>query len=148
VGLVKSFLQIQRAGITLLSALVFALMASASFADTATGSMSADYQLHRVSVDIAHGYQQVQKAEKSLSKGDLDKAARHFDKALDSYATAEDHAAKADNDVLNKAGKVIDSGNKELQKAIDAYSAGKTDSGDTHYANAMTDYDKALDMID
>jgi hypothetical protein len=146
VGLVKGFLQFQKTGIAMLSALVFALMASVSFAGT--GSMSADYQLHRVSVDVAHGYRQIIKAEKALTKGDANKAARQFDKALDNFNTAEDHAAKADNDILNKAAKVIDSGNKELQKAIDAYSDGKTDSGDTHYANAMTDYDKALDMLD
>ena len=130
-----------------LIALIFTMITSVAFA-VETGSIAADNQLHRVSANIANGYSQVLKAERELSKDNVDKATKHFDKALNYFGKAEDHAAKAVDDVSQKAGKEIDKGNKELQKTINEYNGGNLDSAEKHYANAISHYDVALDMID
>jgi Tfp pilus assembly protein PilF len=134
-------------GTKTLFALIFAMMTSVAFA-VDTGSIAADYQLNRVSANMAHGYSQVQKAVKELSRDDTRSATKHFNKALKYFTTAEDHAAKAVSDVYQKAGKELDKGNKELQKCIDAYDKGNIDNADKHYANAISHFDTALDMID
>jgi len=50
--------------------------------------MGLDYQLHRVSVDIAKGYRQIQKAGAAISKGKEDSAARHLNDALNDFGAA------------------------------------------------------------
>ena len=109
--------------------------------------MGINYQLHRVSVDIAKGFRQLQKADKELSKGNIDSAGNHLNKGLDLFVIAGDHALKAEDDAYNKAGNEIDKGNKQIQKCIDAYGNDKMDSAEDHYASAMDNYDKALDLI-
>ena len=106
-----------------------------------------DYQLHRVSVDIAKGLRQFQKADKEFSKDNIDSTVKYLNKGLDLFSTAGDHAAKAEDDAYNKAGDAISKGNAELNKCIDAYGNGNIDSAEDHYASAMDDYDKALDLI-
>jgi hypothetical protein len=109
--------------------------------------MGIDYQLHRVSVDAAKGYRQFQKADSKLAKGDIDSAVSHLKKGLNLFATAGDHALKAEDDAYNKAGNEIDKGNKQMQKSIDEYDNGNADSAANHYADALNDYDNAMDLI-
>jgi tetratricopeptide (TPR) repeat protein len=106
-----------------------------------------DYQLHRISVDIAKGFRQFQKADSELAKGNIDSTVNHLNKGLNLFETAGDHAAKAEDDAYKKAGDAIDKGDKNLQKAIDAYADGNVDSAANHYADALDSYDKALDLI-
>ena len=40
--------------------------------------MGLDYQLHRVAVDIAKGYRQIQKADKAFSKDNVDSAVNYL----------------------------------------------------------------------
>jgi tetratricopeptide (TPR) repeat protein len=109
--------------------------------------MGIDYQLHRVSVDAAKAYRQFQKADKEFNKGNVDSASNHLNKGLDLFATAGDHALKAEDDAYNKAGNEIDKGNQQMQKCIDEYASGNVDSAENHYADALDDYDRALDLI-
>jgi hypothetical protein len=109
--------------------------------------MGIDYQLHRVSVDAAKGYRQFQKADNELNKGNIDSAVSHLKKGLNLFVTAGDHALKAEDDAYNKAGNEIDKGNKQMQKSIDEYDNGNADSAANHYADALNDYDNALDLI-
>lgn len=109
--------------------------------------MGIDYQLHRVSVDMAKGFREFQKADAELDKGNIDSTVRHLNHGLNLFTTAADHAAKADHEAYNKAGDEIAKGDSELQKSIDAYGDGNTDSAANHYADALDSYDKALDLI-
>ena len=109
--------------------------------------MGIDYQLHRVSVDAAKGFRQFQKADKEFNKGNVDSAARHLSEGLDLFATAAEHALKAEDDAYNKAGNAIDKGNQQMQKSIDEFGNGNVDSAEKHYADALDDYDTALDLI-
>ena len=109
--------------------------------------MGLDYQLHRVSVDMAKGYRQIQKAGAALSKGKADSAARHLNDALNDFGAAMDHAAKAENDAYKDAGKELDKGNSELNKSIKAFADGHDDMGQRHYDSAVECYDKALGLI-
>jgi len=103
--------------------------------------------LHRVSVDIAKGYRQIQKAGAAFSKGNADSAAEHLNHALNDFGAAMDHAAKAEDDAYKDAGKELDKGNSELSKSIKAYADGDDGRGQSHYDNAVECYDKALDLI-
>lgn len=109
--------------------------------------MGLDFQLHRVSVDMAKGYRQIQKAGTAFSKGKSDSAARHLNDALNDFGAAMDHAAKAEDDAYKDAGKELDKGNSELQKSIKAYADGDDGRGQSHYDSAVESYDKALDLI-
>lgn len=109
--------------------------------------MGINYQLHRVSVDVAKGFRELQKGDKELTKGNVDKASKYYNKGLNLFATAVDHAAKADDDAYNKAGTEVGKGNKDLQKSIDSLDNGDLDRAADHYADAMDNYDNALDMI-
>lgn len=110
-------------------------------------SLEIDYQLHRVSVDVAKGFRQLHKASTAYFKDDMDRALKDLNKGLNYFDTALDHVSKAEGDAYNKAAAEIDKGNKELQKSIDAYTNGDVDTADDHYNSAMDDYDKALDLI-
>ena len=109
--------------------------------------MGIDYQVHRASVDIAKAFRQFQKADNALAKDHTDSAVRHLEKGLDLFDTAMNHLAKAEDEAYEKAGKEIDKGNKELQKSIDEYSNGNVDSAAKHYADAVENYDDALDLL-
>jgi tetratricopeptide (TPR) repeat protein len=109
--------------------------------------MGIDYQLHRVSVDIAKGYRQIQRAENDLGKGKTDAAVNRYSDALNDFGAAIDHAAKAEDDAATKAGKELDKGNTDLQKCIDAYGDGNADAAVGYYDSAVENYDKALDLI-
>ena len=109
--------------------------------------MGIDYQLHRVSVDAAKGFRQFQKADKEFNKGNVDSAARHLSEGLNLFATAAEHALKAEDDAYNKAGNAIDKGNQQMQKSIDEYASDNVDSAEKHYADALDDYDRALELI-
>ena len=109
--------------------------------------MGIDYQLDRVSVDIAKGFRQLQKSDAEFARGNVVSSVNHLYEGQGFFVMAEDHAAKVEDDVYNKVGKEIDKGNHELQKYIDAYADGNDDNAEYHYANAMDDYDNALDLI-
>ena len=109
--------------------------------------MGLDYQLHRVSVDIAKGYRQIQKAGTAISKGKADSAARHLNDALNDFSAALDHAVKAEEDAYKDAGKELEKGNSELDKSIKAFADGHDEIGQSHYDKAVECYDKALDLI-
>ncbi len=109
--------------------------------------MGLDYQLHRVAVDMAKGYRQIQKAEAALSKDKIDSGVGHLNAAYNDFDAALEHAAKADDDAYAKAGKEIDKGNSELQKSIDAYDNGHDTRAASHYESAVESYDNALDLI-
>ena len=109
--------------------------------------MGVDYQMHRASVNVAKGLRQFQKAETAYSKDKIDSTVDHINKGLNYFATAIDHVAKAEDDAYTKAGDQIDKGNKEMNKAVDAYDKGHNDSAQNYYMNAMDDYDKALYLI-
>ena len=49
-------------------------------------NMGINYQLHGVSVDVANGIRQPQKADKALSKGNVDGISKHYSKGLDYFA--------------------------------------------------------------
>ncbi len=110
--------------------------------------MGLDFQLHRMSVDIAKGYRQIQKADADFNKGKADSAVSHLNKALNEFDAAMQHAAKAEDDTYNKAGKEIDKGNAELQKSVKAYGDGHADKAASYYESAVENYDRALDLID
>jgi len=110
--------------------------------------MGLDYQLHRVGVDIAKGYRQVQKAGAAFAKGDTNSGVGHLDKAWIDFDAAVKHAAKAEEDAYNKAGQEIDKGNAELKKSIEAYSDGHDERAASHYDSATEHFDRALDLID
>lgn len=109
--------------------------------------MGIDYQLHRVSTDVAKGFRQFQKADNDVYKGKFDAAVNHLDKGLSYFSSAYDHALKAEDDAYTKAGGYIDDGNKDLQKSIDEYANGEMDSATRHYQDAVGKYDEALDLI-
>ena len=109
--------------------------------------MGIDYQLHRVSVNVAKGFREMQKAGTSYYKDDMDRSLKQLNKGLDYFSTATDHLLKAEDDASNKAGNEIDKGNKALQKSIDAYGNGKIDNAEADYDSAMGHYDNALDLI-
>ena len=110
-------------------------------------SIAVDYELHRTSVDISKGYRQMQKASTALSKGNEDSVTEHLNHALNDFASAIDHAAKAEDSACKSAGKLVDKGNAELQKSINAYADGNSDAAQRHYDSAAENYDKALDLI-
>jgi hypothetical protein len=109
--------------------------------------MGMDYQVHRVSVDVAKGFRQFQKADSAISKGNVDSAVIHLNEGLSYFDTAAEHLLKAEDDADKKAGNAIDAGNKELKKSIDSYADGKLDKGASEYGKAMTSYDSALDLM-
>lgn len=110
--------------------------------------MGMEYQLDRAWANTAKGVRQCQKADKVLQDGKVDSATNHFSKALNYFGTAVDHLAKAEDDAYVKAGNLLDDGNQQLQKAIDRYADGDTDSAEGHYEKALDKYDEALDLID
>ncbi|MBW4936032.1 hypothetical protein [Marinobacter sp. F4206] len=107
-----------------------------------------NYQIYRAWADASKGIRQCQKADKALAEGNADSAASHYSKALDKFAIAADHLGKAEADAEVKAGKLLDDGNKELQKAIDEWADGNLDKADKHYDKALDKYDEALDLVD
>jgi len=109
--------------------------------------MGLDYQLHRVSVDLAKGYGQIQKAGAAFNKGKTDSGVNHINKALNYYDAAMDHAVQAEDDACAKAGKEIDKGNADLKKSADEYSKGHVERAEAYYDSAVDNYDKALDLI-
>jgi len=110
--------------------------------------MGVDYQLHRVSVDIAKGYREMQKAGSAFAKDKTESGVRHLNKALNDFDAALEHAAKAEDDAYSKAGQEIDKGNAELKKSAEAYADGHAERAASHYDGAIEHYDKALDLID
>ena len=110
--------------------------------------MGMNYQLDRAWAATAKGVRQCQKADKVLLEGKVDSAANHFDKALNYFAIAVDHLAKAEDDANIKAGNLLDAGDEQLQKAIDRWRDGDADSAENHYEKALDKYDEALDLID
>ena len=110
--------------------------------------IALDYNLHRVSVDIAKGFRQFQKSDAAFDDDNFDRSVKYLNKGLDCFATAGDHIAKAEDDAYNEAGDEIAKGNKELQKSIDAYADDNVDRAQNDYASALNYYDKALDLID
>jgi tetratricopeptide (TPR) repeat protein len=109
--------------------------------------MGMDHQLNRVSVNVAKGYRQFQKADSAISKGKTDSAVNHLNEGLSYFDTAADHLAKAEDDADKKAGNAIAEGNKELKKSIDSYADGHADRAAGQYDKAMTSYDGALDLM-
>jgi len=109
--------------------------------------MGVNYQLDRVAANVTKGYRQLEKAANAMTKGKTDSAVSHYNEGLSYFDTAMDHLVKADDDASKKAGKDIDSGNKELKKSIDSYANGHPDIAANHYDKAMTSYDSALDLI-
>lgn len=110
--------------------------------------MGTEHQLHRVSVNVAKGFRQFQKADSARSKGNADSAARHLNEGLSYFDTAADHLLKAEDDADKKAGNALDAANKELKKSIDSYAAGNLDEAASQYDKAMSSYDGALDLMD
>ena len=110
--------------------------------------MGMNYQLDRAWANTSKGIRQCQRADKALSNGNADSAEDHFGKALDYFSTAVDHLAKAEDDANIKAGKLLDEGNQQLQKAIDKYVNNDFDSADNHYEKALDKYDEALSLVD
>lgn len=109
--------------------------------------LQVDYEVHRTSVDIAKGYRQIQKAATAMSKGKADSVAKHLDSAVSDFDSAISHAAKATDDVCKKAGTELNKGNTDLQKSIQAYRDGNADEAQGYYDSAVSNYDKALDML-
>lgn len=106
------------------------------------------YQADRAWANTSKGIRQCQKADKALDKGNVDSAAKHFNKALDYFSTAVDHMAKAEDDANAKAGKLIDAGDDDLQTAVDMYVDGDLDGAEKYYEKALDKYDEALDLFD
>jgi len=109
--------------------------------------MGMTYQADRAWANTSKGIRQCQKADKALVNGKVDSASRHFSEALNYFATAVDHLAKAAEDADVKAGKLLDDGNQQLQKALDRLADGDTASAGAHYEKALDKYDEALDLI-
>jgi hypothetical protein len=110
-------------------------------------SLAIDYNVHRTSVDVAKGYQQLDKASTAFSRDNVDSAANHLNNALNDFSAAVEHAAQAADDACTKAGNEIDKGNAELQKSINAYANNHPDKAQGYYDSAVKNYDKALDLI-
>ncbi len=58
-----------------------------------------------------------------------------------------EHAAKAEDDAVQKAGKDIDKGNAELNKSVEAYADGNMEKAESLLDSAVESYDNALDLI-
>lgn len=110
--------------------------------------MGIDYQLYRVWANTSKGVRQCQKADKALQEDNADSATNHLEKALNYFGYAAEHMAKAEDDAVVKAGKLLDAGNGQLQKALDLYAEGHTDRAQNHYDEALEKYDEAFDLID
>ena len=109
--------------------------------------MGVEFQLHRGSVHLARGFNQIQKAGNSLADEHYDRAVTHLDKALTEFGDASNNFAKAEDDACAKAGAQIDKGNDELSKSVKEYGAGDYDSAASHLAKAQENYDNALDLV-
>ena len=109
--------------------------------------MGLDYQLHRVSVDVAKGYRQMNKAVTAFSQDKMDSGVNHRNNALNDFGAAMEHAAKAEDDAYTKAGSELDKGNAELKKSVREYADGHNESGQRHYESAAECYDRALNLM-
>ena len=109
--------------------------------------MGLHHQAHRVSVDLAKGYRQIQKAAADFYKNDNDRAISHLNHAYNDFSAAMDHAVKAEEDLYKKVGSEIDKGNSDLQKSIDSYTEGNFEAAEGYYNKALNAYDSALDKI-
>jgi len=105
-------------------------------------------QLRRVSVDVAKGFQQLQKASSAPGKDKVDSAVAHRQRALSLLDAAAQHALKAEVAAFKKVGIEIDKGNAELSKAIDAYSNGDLAKAERYSEDAVACSDKACDLIE
>jgi tetratricopeptide (TPR) repeat protein len=110
--------------------------------------MGIKLQVHEASWDMSRAFRQFQWADKDLGNAKEDAAVNRLQKGLKLVSKAGDHLVKAEEDAYNKAGDKVASGNTELQKSIDYYAAGKNDSAERHYDDAIKYYDDALDIID
>ena len=77
--------------------------------------MGVEFQLHRGSVHLARGFNQIQKAGDSLADDKYDRATSHLDKALKEFGEASNNFTNAENDAYAKAGTQID----ESQRAFE-----------------------------
>jgi tetratricopeptide (TPR) repeat protein len=109
--------------------------------------MGVEFQLHRGSVHLARGFNQIQKAGDSLADDKYDRATSHLDKALKEFGEASNNFTNAENDAYAKAGTQIDGGHDQLAKSVKDYTDGNYDSAQKHLNKALENYDKALDMV-
>ena len=111
--------------------------------------MGLDYQLHRVSVDMAKGFRQLQKADSDIYRGEINRASTHYVNGLNYFVSAEDHASNVVDANYKRAVEEIKLGNKELETTIAKYDDGNVNNtARDHYSKALDHYDIALDLID
>lgn len=106
-----------------------------------------DYQLHKASVDMSKAFRQFQKADNAFLDSKNDAALRHLTKGQNLLQSSLNHLSKVEDEAYKGASNEIDQGNNELQKSIDAYNNGNSDSAAKHYNDALEYYDKALDLL-
>lgn len=106
-----------------------------------------DNQLHRAAVNMSKAFRQFQKADNAFYQDKEDAALRHMSNAQDFFETSLNNLSNVEDEAYKAAGNEIEKGNNELQKSIDAYSNGDTDSAKKHYNDALDSYDKALDLL-
>ena len=98
--------------------------------------------------DVKKAYNQISDFDWKVVEGEPTSAARHLRKALGDFESAVTHLAKADVGTSGSAGvDDLNRGVDQLGKSVTALDNGEIDSAQRHYDKAVTDFDKAADIL-
>ena len=110
--------------------------------------MATDFSENRAWANASKAIRHCQIADKAMQDGCRTSASDHYVQALQYFSLAREHLARSRTVTERRAGKLLESGNEQLRKALGEYMQGYAHSGRAHYEDALRQYDAALELID
>lgn len=110
--------------------------------------MRPNPRFRSVWANTSRAIRQCQIADKALQDGYTESATDHYVRALKYFEAACQRLGRSERGTDRRLSKLLESGNDQLKKALNEYSAGYEHSARAHYEDALEMYDRALDLAD